>query len=245
MILRKIPVQEGEQFFDYGVYCGRYEFISTCDICGTKFQHEYRHARYCSARCEDIANIQNRKAYRQQTNVKICEHCGETFQATRIDSLFCSAACRQANHRDKQKQEKPPEQTTLYVIKWKYYVEKLVKELYDNNIECVLGFRFFSASEIRKFAQYNIQYIQVHELDIPFELGRAIRTKEISQAEYETKYKKHLQTLKLGLEIDKTVRVAVSVEDTSGYYEYKEKCYTVILPEFIKKSLGLKKIINM
>ena len=100
---------------------------------------------------------------------------------------------------------------------------------------------------LRSVNSHNTIYntFKFNELDIPFELGRAIRTKEISQAEYETKYKKHLQTLKLGLEIDKTDRVAVSVEDTSGYYEYKEKCYTVILPEFIKKSLGLKKIINM
>jgi hypothetical protein len=199
---------------------------------------------YCSQRCADIANVQNRKAYRKETNKKICQHCGDEFQAIRIDSLYCSPACRQANHREKQKQEKPVEQTNLYVAKWKYNIEKLVKELHDNNIECIVGYRGFSASELRKFAQYNMQYIQVHELDIPFELGHAIRTNEISQDEHEAEYKKHLQAIKLGnLEINKTERVAVLI--THGYCEYDKKCYDVILPEFVKKSLRFKKIVNV
>jgi len=91
MILRKIPVQEGEEYYDFGVYEGKYEFIIKCDICGTEFQHANRLKMYCSQRCADVANIQKRKEYRHETCQKVCEHCGETYQATRIDStlLFC------------------------------------------------------------------------------------------------------------------------------------------------------------
>jgi hypothetical protein len=244
MILRKIPVQEGEQYYDYGVYCGKYEFVSKCDICGEEFQHTYRHAKYCSQRCADVANIQSRKAYRHETCLKTCEHCGEQFQATRIDSLFCSAACRQANHRDKQKREKPAEQTTLHVVEHSWNLEKFVEQLEDNKIKCVAGFHTFSDSQKRKFSQANIRYIYINELDVPYEFYNALYKKEITQAQYEAKYKKHLQTLKLRLEIDKTDRVALLTEETT-YNQHKEKCYNVILPEFIKKSLGLKKIINI
>jgi hypothetical protein len=122
---------------------------------------------YCSKRCADIANIQNRKAYREKTNKKICQHCGDEFQAIRIDSLYCSPACRQANHRDKQKQEKPPEQTNLYVIKWQWNIDKLVDELIDNDIKYLVGFRWFSASELRRFTQYNIKYIYIDTLEVP------------------------------------------------------------------------------
>jgi hypothetical protein len=62
----------------------------------------------------------------------------------------------------------------------------------------------------------------------------ALHNKTITQAEYEAKYKKHLQTLKLGmLGIDKSERVAVLVRDASMYNKRMENCYNIILPEFL------------
>jgi hypothetical protein len=243
MILRKIPVQEGEQYYDYGVYCGKYEFVSTCDVCGQEFQHAYRHAKYCSERCVDLANIQSRKAYRQKTNAKICEHCRESFQATRIDSLFCSAACLQANHRDKQKRE-PREQTNLYVIKFsRWHIEKLIKQLNENNVKVIIGFQIFSDTELRLFSQANIKCISIKELEVPNELHTALYKKEITQAQCEAKYKKHLPALKLRIEFNKTDSIALITTDYFGYQDCLKKCYTSILPEFMKGVLGLSEVI--
>ena len=244
MILRKIPVQEGEEYYDFSVYEGKYEFIIKCDICGTEFQHANRLKMYCSQRCADVANIQKRKEYRHETCQKVCEHCGETYQATRIDSLFCSAACRQANHRDRQKREPPAEQASLSVVKysWGYDLEDLVQDLKDNEIYCVVGMQLFGATDLRKFSQANIKYIYIKELDVPNELYSALNKKEITQAQYEAKYKKYLQSLKLGLEIDKTDKMALLIHDPAKYFEHTEKCYNIILPEFIKKVLGRTKI---
>jgi hypothetical protein len=174
--------------------------------------------------------------------MKICEHCGESFQATRIDSLYCSAACRQANHRDKQKREKPVEQTTLHVVKHSWNLEKLVEQLKDNKVKILIGFRIFSATTLRLFNQANIKYISINKLDVPNEFYNALYKKEITQVQYEAKYKRHLKTLKLRLEIDNTDSVALLINDYLGYQEYLKKCYTVILPEFMKGVLKLKEV---
>jgi len=103
----------------------------------------------------------------------------------------------------------------LSVVKysWGYDLEDLVQDLKDNEIYCVVGMQLFGATDLRKFSQANIKYIYIKELDVPNELYSALNKKKITQAQYEAKYKKYLQSLKLELEIDKTDKMALLIHD--------------------------------
>jgi ribonuclease HIII len=127
-------------------------------------------------------------------------------------------------------------------VKYSWNLEKLVEQLKENKVKILVGFRIFSDTEIRKLNQANIKYIYIKWLEVPNEFYNALYKKEITQSQYEAKYKKHLQTLKLRLEIDKTDSVALLIDDLLEYQENRKKCYNVILPEFMKGVVGLKEI---
>jgi len=246
MILRKIPVQEGDKYYDYGAYTGKYEYIIKCDNCGEEFQHENRLKCYCSQKCVNDVNVKNRKEFRDETRKKVCGYCHKSFQRARIDSLYCSNACRQAAYRHK---ETPVDQTALYTIQkdpYYHFSDKQITKLNDNGIRCMIGTYQLSASEIRKLTQVNMEYIHISNLIVPDDFNKAFWKKEITQKELEARYKKYLQGMKLNtiIDINKTDRMALIIPDTP-YYKERENCYNIILPEAVKKAKGFKEIISM
>jgi len=245
MILKKVPFQEGEEYYDYGVYIGKYVYLMKCDNCGVEFQHKNRLKRYCSQKCINEVNVKNRRDLREKTRNKICEYCHKPFQRSRIDSKYCSNACKQGAYRNR---EVPIEQTALYTIKnkpYSYLTGEQIAKLKDNGIKFVTGANYFSASSIRKLKQHNLEYVQFNNFEIPEELKKAYWNKEITQKELEVKYKKYLQKMKLNtlIHTSKTDRMALMIPFTS--FNELENCYSIILPEALKKAMGFKEIISL
>jgi endogenous inhibitor of DNA gyrase (YacG/DUF329 family) len=98
----RIPSKENQDELkrEYEFWGGTYaSYKIKCWVCGKEFYSYSPHARYCSYRCKNDANIRYRAFRCLIAREKICAYCNKRFTAKRKDAKYCSKACKQASYR--------------------------------------------------------------------------------------------------------------------------------------------------
>lgn len=82
-----------------------------CEYCGTEFEPNAPHQRYCSKQCNNKAY--NKRCRTRKPYKKTCEYCGTEFETGVANQRFCSLKCRQKHYNERRPKAEPVERQCL------------------------------------------------------------------------------------------------------------------------------------